>query len=51
MRRLAFAEVARADLRSIRRYSLQSWGLKRTAEYMAALSDIMKLVDGSVVSR
>jgi len=52
VRRLEIAEIARADLKSIRRYSLREWGLERTAQYMAALRDTMKgLVAGTVVSR
>jgi toxin ParE1/3/4 len=52
VRRLQFTEIARADLKSIRRYSQRTWGTERTARYMAALSDVMKgLVAGSVSSR
>ena len=52
MRRLEFTEIARADLKSIRRYSQRTWGLQRTTQYMAALRDAMKgLVAGTVVSR
>jgi toxin ParE1/3/4 len=52
VRRLEFTEIARADLKSIRRYSHRSWGPERTTQYMAALRDAMKgLVAGTVVSR
>ena len=52
MRRLEVADIARSDLKSIRRYSQRTWGLERTAQYMAALRDTMKgLVAGTVVSR
>lgn len=52
MRHLELTEIARADLKSIRRYSSRAWGADRTAEYMAALRDTMKrLVAGTVVSR
>ncbi len=52
MRRLEFAEIARSDLKSIRRYSQRTWGLERTVQYIAALRDTMKgLVAGTVVSR
>jgi toxin ParE1/3/4 len=52
VRRLDFTEIARADLKSIRRYSQKLWGPDRTAQYMAKLRDTMKgLVAGTVVSR
>ena len=52
MRRLDLTEIARADLKSIRRYSNRAWGAGRTAEYMAALRDTMKrLAAGTVISR
>jgi toxin ParE1/3/4 len=52
VRRLEFTEVARADLRSIRRYSQRTWGIERTAQYMADLRDTMKgLVAGTIVVR
>jgi len=52
VRHLELTEIARADLKSIRRYSERTWGSDRTAEYMAALRDTMKgLLDGTVVSR
>ena len=42
MRHLEFTEIARADLKSIRRYSQGTWSLERTALYMDALRDTMK---------
>ena len=39
MRHLDLAEIARADLKSIRRYSQRTWGPDRTARYMAGLRD------------
>ena len=52
MKRLELTEIARGDLKSIRRYSGRTWGQDRTTEYMAALRDTMKrLVAGTVVSR
>lgn len=52
MRLLELTQIARADLRSIRRYSERTWGSDRTAEYMEALRDTMKgLLAGTVVSR
>lgn len=52
MRRLELAEIAQADLKSIRRYSQRTWGPERTKQYMAALRETMKaLVAGTVVSR
>ena len=52
MRRLELTEIARADLKSIRRYSLRTWGLERTVQYMAALRETIKgLVAGTVPSR
>ena len=52
MRRLELTEIARADLKSIRRYSLRTWGPDQTVQYMAALRDTMKgLVAGTVLSR
>jgi toxin ParE1/3/4 len=52
VRRLEFTEIARADLKSIRRYSKQTWGVERTDHYMAALRDTMtRLVAGTVVTR
>lgn len=52
MRHLELTEIARADLKSIRRYSQRTWGSDRTAQYMAGLRDTMKgLLAGTVVSR
>ena len=52
MRHLELTEIARADLKSIRRYSQRTWGPDRTAQYMAALRDTLKgLLAGTVVSR
>ena len=52
MRHLDLTDIARADLRSIRRYSERTWGPDRTAQYMAALRDTLKgLLTGTVVSR
>lgn len=35
--RLVIADTARADLRSIKRFSAQEWGEERGARYMAAV--------------
>ena len=52
MRHLDLTEIARADLKSIRRYSSRAWGADRTVQDMAALRATMKrLVAGTVVSR
>lgn len=52
MTHLELTEIARADLKSIRRYSERAWGSDRTAEYMVAPRDAMKaLLVGTVVSR
>lgn len=52
MRRLELTEIARDDLKSIRRYSQRTWGPERTLQYMAGLRDTMKgLVAGTVLSR
>ena len=52
MKRLDLTDIARADLRSIRRYSSRTWGEERTVEYMGALRDTMKrLLAGAAVSR
>ena len=52
MKRLDLTEIARADLASIRRYSIRMWGPDRTTQYMDALRDTMKgLVQGTVVPR
>jgi plasmid stabilization system protein ParE len=42
VRRLELTESARADLKSIRRYSLRAWGGERTERYMVTLRDAMK---------
>lgn len=52
MRRLELTEIARDDLKSIRRYSQRTWGPERTLQYLAGLRDTMKgLVAGTVLSR
>jgi len=52
VRHLDLTEIARADVKSIRRYSQRAWGPERTVQYMARLRDTMKgLVAGTVVSR
>ena len=52
MKRLVLAEIARADLASIRRYSTRTWGRDQTSKYMDALRDTMKgLVRGTVFTR
>ncbi len=52
MKRLVIAEIARADLASIRRYSTRTWGRDQTSTYMDALRDTMKgLVRGTVFTR
>ena len=52
MRHLELTEIARADLKSIRRYSERTWGSDRTTQYMADLRDTMKgLLAGTVISR
>jgi toxin ParE1/3/4 len=52
VRRLDLTEIARDDLRSIRRYSQKAWGADRTVRYMADLRDVIKgLRAGTVVSR
>ena len=52
MKRLELTEIARADLKSIRRYSTRTWGQHRTTQYMAALRDTMKsLLAGTAVTR
>ena len=52
MRRLELTEIARADLKSIRRYSHKAWGPDRTVQYMAALLSVMKgLVAGTASTR
>jgi len=52
VRHLELTEIARADLKSIRRYSERTWGSDRTTQYMADLRDTMKgLLAGTVISR
>lgn len=52
MRRLDLTEIAREDLKSIRRFSQKAWGSDRTVRYMTELRDVMKrLTAGTVVSR
>lgn len=52
MKRLELTEIARADLKSIRRYSQRTWGVERTEQYMTALRDAMKgLIAGRILSR
>lgn len=42
MKRLELTDIARSDLRSIRRYSDRTWGVERTVRYMAALRETLK---------
>ena len=52
MKRLDLTEIAREDLKSVRRYSQKAWGSDRTVQYMAELRDVMKgLGAGTMVSR
>ena len=52
MKRLDLTEIAQADLASIRRYSMRTWGRDQTGKYMDALRDTMKgLLRGTVVTR
>jgi toxin ParE1/3/4 len=52
VRHLELTEIARADLKSVRRYSQRTWGPDRTAQYMTALRDTLKgLIAGTVVPR
>ena len=52
MRRLELTEIARADLKSIRRYSIRIWGQDRTSRYMGAIRDTLKgLARGTVLTR
>lgn len=52
MKRLVLTEIARADLASISRYSIRTWGPGQTATYMSALRDAMKgIVRGTVIAR
>jgi toxin ParE1/3/4 len=51
-RRLELTEITRADLKSIRRYSIRTWGQDRTSQYMTAIRDTLKgLVRGTVPTR
>ena len=51
-RRLELTEIARADLKSIRRYSIRTWGQDRTSQSMTAIQDTLKgLIRGSVLTR
>ena len=51
-RRLELTEIARADLKSIRRYSIRTWGQDRTSQYMTAIRATLKgLVRGTVLTR
>lgn len=51
-RRLELTEIARADLKSIRRYSVRTWGQDRTPRYMGAIRDTLKgIVRGTVAIR
>ncbi len=51
MKRLVLTEIARADLASIRRFSIRSWGQDQTSRYIDALRDTMKgLVRGTVTT-
>jgi toxin ParE1/3/4 len=52
VRRLELTEIARADLKSIRRYSTRTWGQDKTSRYMGAIRDTLKdVVRGTVVTR
>jgi len=52
VKRLVLTEIARADLASIRRYSMRTWGPDQTSKYMDALRDTMVgLVRGTVFAR
>jgi toxin ParE1/3/4 len=52
VRRLELTEIARADLKSIQRYSIRTWGQDRTSQYMTAIRDTLKgLVQGTIVTR
>jgi plasmid stabilization system protein ParE len=51
-RRLELTEIARADLKSIRRHSIRTWGQDRTSQYMTAIRDTLKgLVRGTIVTQ
>jgi toxin ParE1/3/4 len=52
VRRLELTEIARADLKSIRRYSTRTWGQDQTSRYIGAIRDTLKaIVRGTVVAR
>ena len=52
MRRLELTEIARADLKSIRRYSTRTWGQDQTSRFMGAIRDTLKdVVRDTVVTR
>jgi toxin ParE1/3/4 len=52
VKRLQLTEIARADLKSIRRYSQHKWGPERTKRYMSQLKQAMKgLLKGTVIGR
>jgi len=52
VRRLELTEIARADLKSIRRHSQTTWGAERTKQYITGLRDTIKALRiGTVVSR
>lgn len=52
MKRLDLTEIAKADLASIRRYSMRTWGRDQAGKYMEALRDVVKgLVRGTVITR
>jgi toxin ParE1/3/4 len=52
VKRLVLTEIARADLASIRRYSMRTWGRDQTSKYMDVLRDTMKgLVRSTVLTR
>lgn len=42
MKRLILTHIAQADLASIRRYSIRTWGPQQTADYMDGLRETMK---------
>lgn len=49
-KRLDLTEIARADLQSIRRYSVRTWGRDQTTNYMNALRDTLKGIAGGTVA-
>jgi toxin ParE1/3/4 len=52
VKHLVIGDIAKADLKSIRRFSLRAWGPERTSEYMSVLRDTMKgLARQTVVNR